>query len=160
MDTWRSEATQRDRLLEQIQQIEAQQLSGIDAQHVKRQDVSQVAVTERDTLLAQLQEAAKGIIAGKDRYSTAAMAHASTLADHKHRAIVEYMNESVARLKGWETIADQNRQLMAYQLDERNKLLIGLYSFVERREDIGPEWRDMSKMIAGLGDSAGGWLTP
>jgi hypothetical protein len=49
---------------------------------------------------------------------------------------------------------------MAYQLDERNKLLIGLYSFVERREDIGPEWKDMTQIIAGLGDSAGGWLSP
>jgi len=49
---------------------------------------------------------------------------------------------------------------MAYQLDERNKLLIGLYSFVERREDAAPEWRDMSTMIAGLGDSGGGWLSP
>jgi hypothetical protein len=49
---------------------------------------------------------------------------------------------------------------MAYQIDERNKLLIGLYSFVERREDVAPEWKDMASMIAGLADAGGGWLTP
>lgn len=35
---------------------------------------------------------------------------------------------------------------MAYQLDERNKLLIGLYSFVERREDEGPTWNDGARV--------------
>jgi len=87
-------------------------------------------------------------------------AERSGLSDHTHRAIVERMNTAVARLDGWKGIAEENRTLMAYQLDERNKLLIGLYSFVERREDIAPEWRDMAKMIAGLADSSGGWITP
>ena len=49
---------------------------------------------------------------------------------------------------------------MQYQLDERNKLLIGLYAFVERREDVAPQWHEMAQMIAGLSDSAGGWITP
>lgn len=83
-----------------------------------------------------------------------------TLADHRHRAIVEKMNIAAAKLDGWSRVSAENRQLMAYQLDERNKLLIGLYSFVERRSDIGPEWKDMASMIAGLGDSAGGWIQP
>ncbi len=87
-------------------------------------------------------------------------AERSGLSDHTHRAIVERMNTAVARLEGWRGIADENRKLMAYQLDERNKLLIGLYSFVERREDIAPEWKDMASMIAGLADSAGGWVQP
>jgi hypothetical protein len=49
---------------------------------------------------------------------------------------------------------------MAYQLSTRNELLIGLYGFVERREDVGPEWQELAKVVAGLGDSGGGWLTP
>ena len=57
-------------------------------------------------------------------------------------------------------MAAENRQMMAYQLDERNNLLNGQYSFGERREDRGPEWADMTKMISGLADSGGGWLTP
>ena len=88
------------------------------------------------------------------------MQNASTLAEHKHKAIAEMMNNATKRLEGWKDVADENRKLMIYQLDERNKLLIGLYSFVERRDDIGPEWKDMASMIAGLGDSAGGWIQP
>ena len=82
------------------------------------------------------------------------------VAAQNNTAIVQKMQTSVARLDGWKTVAADNQRLMAYQLDTRNQLLIGLYSFVERRNDIGPEWRDMSKMIAGLGDSGGGWISP
>lgn len=160
VEVWRAEQAQRDRLLEQVQAVDTQQLSGIDKQHVAQQEVSRVAMGERDTLLSQLQAAVQGILTGKERHSTLTMQNASTLADHKHRAIAEKLQEAGARLDGWKTISAENQKLLAYQLDTRNNLLVGLYSFVERREDIGPEWKDMSQMIAGLADSAGGWLTP
>ena len=82
------------------------------------------------------------------------------LANFANQAITAELNAKVAGLQGWKDVAAENQRLMAYQLDERNKLLIGLYSFVERREDVAPSWQEMSQMIAGLGDSAGGWITP
>ncbi len=82
------------------------------------------------------------------------------LSEQANQAIVQRMNTSVARLDGWKSVAADNQKLMAYQLDVRNQLLIGLYSFVERREDIAPEWKDMSQMIANLGDSGTAWVTP
>lgn len=82
------------------------------------------------------------------------------LANFKSQIIAATLNTAVTRLQGWKNVAAENQRLLAYQLDERNKLLIGLYSFVERRNDIAPEWKDMASMIAGLGDSAGGWVTP
>ena len=83
-----------------------------------------------------------------------------SLAEFRNQAIVTKMNSNVARLDGWKTVHADNMKLMAYQLEERNNLLIGLYSFVERREDVAPQWKDMASMIAGLGDAAGGWITP
>lgn len=80
--------------------------------------------------------------------------------EHKHKAIVETMNVAQARLQGLAQIHDEDMKLMAYQLDEQNKLLIGLYGFVERREDIGPSWDQFAKMAVALGDSGGGWVTP
>jgi hypothetical protein len=153
-------ASQLDRLLEQLQQIELHQASGIEKSHAAQQDVSRVAMAERDVLLGQLQDAVRGILAGKERYSALTMQYASTLAEHKHRAIQEKMAEYVTKLQGWRDVAAENMKLMAYQLDERNKLLVGLYSFVERREDVAPSWHEMAQMIAGLGDAAGGWITP
>lgn len=154
------ENTETHKLYEQVQQMESQLLAGVDKEYASNQDVVRVEITQRDTLLQQIQDALKSLLSGKERFSALLMQNASTLAEHKHKAILEKMNTAIKRLDGWQSIADQNRQLMAYQLDERNKLLIGLYSFVERREDVAPQWADMAKMIAGLGDSGGGWLTP
>lgn len=154
------EASTRDRLLEQVQQIEAQHLAGIDKKHAAQQEVSRVAMAARDNLLSQLQDAVKGILAGKERYGALTMQNASVLAEHKHRAIVEKMNEAVARLEGQRGMHEETMKLMAYQLSTRNEILIGLYGFVERRDDVGPEWQELAKVVAGLGDSGGGWLTP
>jgi len=151
---------EQTQLYQQLIQIQSQHLSGIDRRHALQQEISRIAMGQRDTLLAQLQDAVKGILGGKERYSQILMQNASTLAGHKHKAIAELMNTAVMRLEGWTKTQDQNRQLMAYQLDERNKLLVGLYSFVERRDDIAPEWESMAKMVASLGDAGGGWLQP
>lgn len=148
------------RLYDQLQQIEQQHLEAIERQHTAKQTVTRAEMAQRDILLQQLQTALTGLLGGKERFSTLLLQNASTLAEHKHRVIVEKMNTATQRLDGWKSVAAENRQLMAYQLDERNKLLIGLYSFVERRDDIAPEWKDMATMIASLGDSGGGWVTP
>ncbi len=83
-----------------------------------------------------------------------------SLSEFKNQAIAAIMNANVTRLEGWKSVHADDMRLMAYQLDTQNNLLIGLYSFVERRDDVAPQWKDLSQMIAGLGDSAGGWLTP
>lgn len=155
---WSTEET--NRRYERIQQIEAQFLEGIQRQYVSAQDVTKVEMSEKHTLLSQLQAALTALMSGKERYAVLLMQNANTLADHKHRAIAEMVNAKVQRLEGWKGVAAENMRLMTYQLDERNKLLMAVYAFVERREDVGPEWNDMAKMIAGLGDSGGGWLTP
>jgi hypothetical protein len=51
-------------------------------------------------------------------------------------------------------------KLMAYQLDERNKILVGLYGFVERRDDVYPSFENLTQVVTALGDSGGGWVTP
>jgi len=121
---------------------------------------ARLGIEVNSTLLQQLQTALTGVLGGKERFGTLLMQLANTLAEHKHKAIIERMNTAAQRLDGWKSVSAENRALLAYQLDERNKLLIGLYSFVERRDDEGPRWEDQAKMIAALGDSGGGWLTP
>lgn len=96
----------------------------------------------------------------RQTYSSSLMEQASRIADHRHRAIVEKMNESVARLSGLQAKHEECMRLMAYQLDERNKLLIGLYGFVERRDDIPPSFEALTQLATSLGDSGGGWVTP
>jgi len=92
--------------------------------------------------------------------ASAIMGNASTALEHKHKAVVEMMNLAQARLSGLWQMHSDNVKLMQYQLDERNKLLIGLYGFVERREDVAPSWESMANMVAGLANAGGGWLSP
>jgi hypothetical protein len=152
--------TETHRTYEQLQQVRQQFLEAVERQHSAKQNVTRAEMSQRDILLQQLQAALTGVLGGKERFSNLLMQNANILSEHKHRAIVERMNTAAQRLEGWKSVAAENRKLMAYQLDERNKLLIGLYSFVERRDDIAPEWKDMATMIASLGDSGGGWITP
>ena len=151
--------TETHKLYEQLQQIEQLLLDAVERQHKAKQDVTRAEISQRDILLEQLQSALNALLGGKERFSTLLLNNASTLSDHKNKAIAQRLDTAVKRLDGWKAVADDNRKMMAYQLDERNKLLIGLYNFVERREDVGPDWTDGAKMIAGLGDS-GGWIQP
>lgn len=145
---------------EQLQQIESQFLESIQRQFSAKQDSTKTEMGEKNNLLSQLQSALTALMSGKEKYAAMLMQNANTLAEHKHRAIAEMLSTSIKRLDVWKEVADQERVLMAYHLDERNKLYMAVYGFVERRDDIGPEWAEMTKMLAGLGDSAGGWLTP
>lgn len=152
--------TETHKLYEELQQVRQQFVEAVERQHTAKQTVTRTEMSQRDTLLQQLQAALTGVLGGKERFSTLLMQNASTLAEHKHKAIIERMNTAAQRLDGWKSVAADDMKLMMYQLDERNKLLIGLYSFVEKREDIAPEWKDQATMIASLGDSAGGWIQP
>lgn len=74
--------------------------------------------------------------------------------------IVNKMNVATARLTGLDRKEEQDMQLMKYFLDTRNQLLVGLYGFVERRDDVGPSWENLAQIVAGLGDSGAGWISP
>lgn len=155
---WANNETHK--LYEQLQQVKQQFVEAVERQHSAKQNVIRAEISQRDTLLQQIQAALTGFLGGKERFSSLLMQNANVLSEHRHRAIAERMNTAVQRLDGWKSVAAENRQLMAYQLDERNKLIVGLYSFVERREDVAPEWKDQAQFIAALGDSGGGWVTP
>jgi len=145
---------------ELLQNIRNRILAGQQAILAARDANARLGIEVSSTLLNQLQTAFNGVLGGKERFSTLLMQNASTLVELKHKVIIEKMETAVKRLDGWKSVADDNRRLMAYQLDTRNQLLIGLYSFVERREDVGPQWTDGARVIAALGDSGGGWISP
>ncbi len=155
---WDEGETQK--LYEQLQQVKQQFIEAVERQHTAKQTVTRSEISQRDILLQQLQTALTGLLGGKERFSNLLMQNANALNASRHKAIIERMNTAAQRLDGWKSIADENRKLLMYQLDERNKLLIGLYGFVERRDDEGPTWKDSASIVSALGDSAGGWIQP
>ena len=85
----------------------------------------------------------------------------SGLAGFKMQSALAQMNAKVTQLEGHKRVHEENMKLMAYQLETRNNLLVGLYGFVERRDDIAPQWDKMTTMIAALGEAGGGsWIQP
>jgi len=128
-------------------------------------------LANQHTLYGQLTATRGQSLQGKERLHTLALdvlkyreaqtvGSARALADLRGQIITQQMSIAMARLQGSQTQHTDSQRLMAYQLDERNKLLIGLYSFVERREDIGPSFEDLSKIATSLGDAGGGWIAP
>ena len=123
------------------------------------------------TLYQQLTAVRKETLVGKERlYSlgrelmqyrlATTMGNAQAIVQHRNKVITDLMSINVARLQGLDKTHQDGMKLMAYQLDERNKLLVGIYGFVERRTDVGPSIEDLAKITTSLGDSGGGWLTP
>ena len=49
---------------------------------------------------------------------------------------------------------------MLGQLDMRNGIAMRMHATVEAREDTYPDISALSKLVTGLGDSGGGWVTP
>jgi hypothetical protein len=132
---------------ELLQNIRNRILAGQQAILAARDANVRLGIEVNSTLLDQLQTAFNGVLGGKERFSTLLMQNASTLVELKHKVIVERMETAVKRLEGWKSVADDNRRLMAYQLDDAQPAcLIGLYWICrEDREDVGPQWTDRSK---------------
>lgn len=89
-----------------------------------------------------------------------ALGNAQALNANRDKAITELMAIYATHLQGMQTQHAETMKLMAYQLNERNNMLIGLYGFVERREDVGPRFEQLAAACTSLGDAGGGWVTP
>jgi hypothetical protein len=70
------------------------------------------------------------------------------------------MQQASTELAGLQAKNEECIRITQYQLDERNKLHIGLYGVVERRDDVYPSFQELTQLIVGVGDSGGGWVSP
>ena len=160
-----------DSLYGQQQSMRGRTLEGTDKLYDRQIAMRHGAMNGEDKLYDRQIAMRHGTMDGEDRlhglkqellrYRVAQeLQNAEAIVEHKHKAVVELMNTYQARLAGLQGMHADNMKLMAYQLDERNKALIGLYGFVERREDAYPEFSELTKICTSLGDSGGGWVTP
>lgn len=112
------------------------------------------------TLYQQLVAVRQATMAGKSGYVGLMHQNGGFLSDNRHRLALAVMQAKVEKANARLGIRDREEKLMAYQLDTRNNLAIGLYGMVERREDSYPSMESLSRLIAGMGDAGGGWLQP
>ena len=50
-------------------------------------------------------------------------------------------------------LTNRQQDFLAYQLDERNKILLGLFGFVENRTDAYPDMNSIAQLTASLAES-------
>lgn len=86
--------------------------------------------------------------------------HGQWVVDQRRTLAVLAMQARLERIRGRMDVRDREEKLMAYQLDTHTNLAVGLFGFVERREDTYPSMESVTKLVAGLGDAGGGWVTP
>jgi hypothetical protein len=116
--------------------------------------------TQREHLLAQFLESRGRALGAQEKYNAMSLQNGQFLSETRQRMIATTMQARLARASGRMDVRDKEEKIMAYQLDTRNNLAVGLFGFVERREDSYPDMSEITKLVAGLGDSGGGWVTP
>ena len=109
-----------------------------------------------------LQEVAlKGMVLdGRVKYNSALMNKAQFMVETRKQLALVIMQARMVRLSGRMEIRDKAEKLMLTQLDVHNNLAVGLWGFVERRSDEYPGMEAITQLVAGLGDSGGGWVQP
>ena len=111
-------------------------------------------------LYAQEMDMLGMVMDGKLKNASTQFQYGQYLVEVRSKCALTVMEARMKRIQGSMEVRDREDRLMAYQLDERNKLMVGMFGFMERRSDDGPRIEDMTRLICGLGDSGGGWVTP
>lgn len=97
---------------------------------------------------------------GRVKYNSALMQQSQFIVETRKSIALTVMQARMARMSGRMDIRDREAAMMAAQLDTHNNLAIGLWGFIERRVDEFPALDSITKLIAGLGDAGGGWVSP
>ncbi len=148
-------------LFGQLQAIATQVLAGIDKQHGVEQDVSRTAATQRDTLLSQLQKATQMVLDGQARYDEMTLRNAEFEIQARQQLCAKQMEADLQRLQAIMGTHQEQQQLMKYQIDERSKIAIGLFGFMERRTDGYPDLSSFAQLTQAFGDAgATSWVAP
>ena len=122
--------------------------------------ISDATLKQRDHLLSQFIESRGRVLGGQEKYAAMALQNGQFLTETRQRMVATIMQARMARAAGKMDVRDKEEKIMAYQLDTYNNLAIGLFGFVEKRTDEYPDMAEITKLVAGLGDSGGGWVVP
>jgi hypothetical protein len=101
----------------------------------------------------------EAVLGGRVRYVSQNMQKVQ-LADAKQRLVMALLGARMEKANARLGIRDREEKTMAMQLDVRNNIALGFHAMVERREDTYPDMASVTRLVAGLGDSGGGWISP
>lgn len=101
----------------------------------------------------------EGVLGGRVRY-IASLMQKTGLADSKQKMVMALMAARMEKANARLGVRDREEKLMLGQLDIRNNIAMAMHQHVSDRVDDYPNMEMVTKLVAGLGDSGGGWVTP
>ncbi len=128
--------------------------------HAAKQDIYGNQESQRDKLLAQLNDAVNSVLDGRQKYSAMSLQKGQYLSDLRVKLNVQLMEMAVRKLQMLQGTSQYELDLMKYQLDNRNNFLIGMFRVIQDRSDEYPDLTEISKLAFSLGDAGSGWVAP
>ena len=71
----------------------------------------------------------------------------------KNQVYVDVLRMRAGLVDAQMALTNREQEFLAYQLDERNRILTGLFGFVERRTDAYPDMNALARLTASLAES-------
>jgi hypothetical protein len=161
IEVYRSEAVQRQQLLSVTEEVKGKLADAEDRKNTAQHEVYQIQTAAREGLLQQIQQATTGVIEGRARGNELRQSNGTFLSQGLHQLAALQTEIDFNNLR---TQADQNAremELMKYQVDTVNNLVVGLFGFQEKREDSYPALDLIAQLVSQMGDEgATSWITP
>jgi hypothetical protein len=111
-------------------------------------------------LFAELMDTKRAEIAGRTTFTAAALQKGSFYIESRTKLMGILLQGRIEKANAILNVRDREEKSMMYQLDTYNGVVVALHAMQERREDTYPDISSMSQIVAGLGDSGGGWVQP
>lgn len=140
--------------------IRRQGIEATTQTHSAKQSIYGSQESQRDKLLAQLNDAVNTVLDGRQKYSAMSLQKGQYLSDLRVKLNVQLMEMAVRKLQMYQGTSQSELELMKYQLDNRNNFLVGMFKVIQDRSDEYPDLTEISKLAFSLGDAGTGWTTP
>lgn len=161
MATYQAEIAARQSLLQVFGATQSQLAVAISRQHESEQAVHRTEVSERDALLGRAMASTQAIISGKAQANQLRQSNGDFLTSGKHRLAAMVLDQKVKALVMKSGRNAEDIELMRYQADASNNLMVGLWTFQERRNDMYPSLDLIAQLVSQIGDrSATSWVSP
>jgi hypothetical protein len=141
------------KLYAQFEQVRLRIAEGMDRRHAVNQEVERNETAQRDKELAELQAAVGGTLDGRAKHADMTARKTQFQVDARYKLYAQQLEADMVRLRAISERRLDEKGLMQYQLEARNKLLVGFMEFMERRTDSYPNIEQIGNLVTQLGDA-------
>lgn len=122
--------------------------------------LSREKIDHEHKLFAELMDTKRAEIAGRTTFSAAMLQKGQFVISSRNQLISMLLQGRMEKANALLGVRDREEKAMMFQIDKYNETVVALHAMQERREDVGPDIASIGKLVAGIADSGGGWISP